>query len=537
MNKLQRLIEKATQKSEMRWKVYAFDPEKDNAPVGTPKAYDCICKAGTAKMEILKDHPNYIVEIIAESAQKNESQIFIVEFNYDDNAPGQARGQCQVKANSEKEAIEKAKKYYSKKGRTGLYDFRVNKHGTKYSNDVMIESKQKNEGRPQIGDTVKYTSHARQTSGSGKIVKVYRDYGNNLWVDLDVKDRYGKPISLLANRMKQTSYHSFEYFGESRQKNEGKTIDDISTRELGKCLKEYRAKVGKNKILQNSSMEIANEFQRYFGLSKKPSFSQIREILDNMPKEYLEAAQYKYKVGDRVLYEGDKATVVALRTLGNRNWPYYDVMKDKEHGKIQYPANEKELTPIKEAANIDVKNPGVLEVPNGKNIQDLPQSHFEKLVDKKGYAEVIRALTNLEVWNKDKNKSLSRWASSMADKLKKKYRPESSQKNEDEDDMVDVVDKNGNIEFIPLDDYLKNKSYYDNNVTKYAKKQSSIKQKQQSLDKLNALTKEIKKKEQELKGSYGANSNALDKELSKLNSERDKLLMSLYGKTFNQLHK
>lgn len=110
-------------------------------------------------------------------------------------------------------------------------------------------------------------------------------------------------------------------------------------------------------------------------------------------------------------------------------------------------------------------------------------------------------------------------------------------RNEDEDDMVDVVDKNGNIEFIHFDDYLKNKSYYDNNVTKYAKKQSSVKQKQQSLDKLNALTKEIKKKEQELKGSYGANSNALDKELTRLNSERDKLLMSLYGKTFNQLHK
>lgn len=87
----------------------------------------------------------------------------------------------------------------------------------------------------------------------------------------------------------------------------------------------------------------------------------------------------------------------------------------------------------KEAANIDVKNPGVLEVPDGKKVDELPQSHFEKLVDKKGYAEIIRALTNLEVWNKDKNKSLSSWASNMADKLKKKYRPESAQKNEEID--------------------------------------------------------------------------------------------------------
>lgn len=85
---------------------------------------------------------------------------------------------------------------------------------------------------------------------------------------------------------------------------------------------------------------------------------------------------------------------------------------------------------IAESANIDVKNPGALEVPDGKKVDELPQSHFEKLVDKKGYQEVIRALANLEVWNKDKNKSLSQWASNMADKLKKKFRPESAQKNE-----------------------------------------------------------------------------------------------------------
>lgn len=79
---------------------------------------------------------------------------------------------------------------------------------------------------------------------------------------------------------------------------------------------------------------------------------------------------------------------------------------------------------------IEAKNSGILEVPAGKNVNDLPQSHFEKLVDKIGYEKVIRALTNLEVWNKDKNKALSTWASGMADKLKKKFRPESTQKNE-----------------------------------------------------------------------------------------------------------
>ena len=37
---------------------------------------------------------------------------YIVEFNYDDDKPGLARGQCQVIANSEEEACKKAKKYY-----------------------------------------------------------------------------------------------------------------------------------------------------------------------------------------------------------------------------------------------------------------------------------------------------------------------------------------------------------------------------------------------------------------------------------------
>lgn len=94
-------------------------------------------------------------------------------------------------------------------------------------------------------------------------------------------------------------------------------------------------------------------------------------------------------------------------------------------------------------SQIETKNPGILKVPAGKNVDDLPQSHFENLVDKIGYEKVIRALTNLEVWNKDKNKALSTWASNMADKLKKKFRPESAQKNEDVQQYVYLKDNNG----------------------------------------------------------------------------------------------
>jgi len=72
---------------------------------------------------------------------------------------------------------------------------------------------------------------------------------------------------------------------------------------------------------------------------------------------------------------------------------------------------------IKAKADIEVQNPGMLEVPEGKSIQDLPVKHFKALIDKKGRAPIIRALTNLEIWNKNDNKSLSNWAKKMKKSL------------------------------------------------------------------------------------------------------------------------
>lgn len=60
-----------------------------------------------------------------------------------------------------------------------------------------------------------------------------------------------------------------------------------------------------------------------------------------------------------------------------------------------------------------VKNPGILEVPEGKSVQDLNLSHFKRLIDKNGHEAIIRALTNLQNWNKNDNPKLSRWAISM----------------------------------------------------------------------------------------------------------------------------
>ena len=68
---------------------------------------------------------------------------------------------------------------------------------------------------------------------------------------------------------------------------------------------------------------------------------------------------------------------------------------------------------------IKVKHPGILEVPEKKDIRDFSVKHFKKLINKKGWEKVSRALINLQVWNKNKNPELSKWANSMHDRLAK----------------------------------------------------------------------------------------------------------------------
>ena len=60
---------------------------------------------------------------------------------------------------------------------------------------------------------------------------------------------------------------------------------------------------------------------------------------------------------------------------------------------------------------------GVLDVPAGESVSNLPVSHFKKLIDKKGRHAVIRALTNLQNWFKYKKPSLSKWAIGMKKNL------------------------------------------------------------------------------------------------------------------------
>lgn len=79
-------------------------------------------------------------------------------------------------------------------------------------------------------------------------------------------------------------------------------------------------------------------------------------------------------------------------------------------------------------AEIEVKHEGILEVPDGKNVDDLPMSHFEKLAKKKGLSKITKALNNLQVWNKNDDPELSKWAGNMIDKLNKKLKKDESLK-------------------------------------------------------------------------------------------------------------
>lgn len=68
---------------------------------------------------------------------------------------------------------------------------------------------------------------------------------------------------------------------------------------------------------------------------------------------------------------------------------------------------------LKESADIKAENPGILEVPKDKRVYDLPVSHFKRLIDKIGREKVIRAITNLQIWNKNDDPEISQWAINM----------------------------------------------------------------------------------------------------------------------------
>jgi len=71
-----------------------------------------------------------------------------------------------------------------------------------------------------------------------------------------------------------------------------------------------------------------------------------------------------------------------------------------------------------------VTHPGILEVPDGGDVQSLGLKHFMGLAKEKGEGAVSKSLMNLYRWNKKKDPELSNWAKSMQERLASSYKKE-----------------------------------------------------------------------------------------------------------------
>lgn len=87
-----------------------------------------------------------------------------------------------------------------------------------------------------------------------------------------------------------------------------------------------------------------------------------------------------------------------------------------------------ELLKEQSAVRVPVKHPGFLEVPEGKDVEDLPASHFQALIKKHSWPAVSKALINLKIWNQKKNPKIAKWADDMQEKLAKWVEDERKEK-------------------------------------------------------------------------------------------------------------
>lgn len=96
---------------------------------------------------------------------------------------------------------------------------------------------------------------------------------------------------------------------------------------------------------------------------------------------------------------------------------YLELLKQNIKIKSEASKAQKIIHEADDVEDIEVENPGILEVPEGKDVNDLGEDHFKSLIKKKGWEEISRALVNLDRWNKNRDPKLSSWADNMQQKL------------------------------------------------------------------------------------------------------------------------
>ena len=167
---------------------------------------------------------------------------------------------------------------------------------------------------------------------------------------------------------------------------------DMKYNTYGNWNRAYDILVGEKGYTPDEAQEIISNIQRDYKYNPNSNDSIMRRIKQVLPKdEYEKEFRIKDTFGESKLREQD--------------------------------------------VEIEVKNKGILEVPEDKNVDDLPMSHFEKLVKKHGLSKITKALNNLQVWNKNDDKELSKWAGNMIDKLTNKFGKNESLK----EDTIDGV--------------------------------------------------------------------------------------------------
>jgi hypothetical protein len=138
----------------------------------------------------------------------------------------------------------------------------------------------------------------------------------------------------------------------------------------------------------------------------------------------------KINLSEEEILRAEKALSEALLELeedevssGNvsSDVPQYEGGKEDEEGEEGNAVEESFFFDEDDEVDIKVKHPGILEVPEGKKVDELPFSHFAALVKEHGYDEISKALTNLEVWNREREPELADWAKDMRERLKAKF--------------------------------------------------------------------------------------------------------------------
>lgn len=138
------------------------------------------------------------------------------------------------------------------------------------------------------------------------------------------------------------------------------------------------------------------------------------------PNLLIKVSRWKYYLfSSRTILKGEELTIdynsLPWRNFQENTYTYNLGQIKKIRGKKMEFITKDFLD--EQQVKIPVEEPGKLEVPKGKNVEDLPESHFQNLIRRKGWGEISKALINLKVWNRTRNRKLSGWADNMQEKL------------------------------------------------------------------------------------------------------------------------